>query len=112
MFYDIPCVKNMIAARQLGFIGKVVRGPFNHPARPMLTTCCQHKRNQGRPYLHKKDVIVHNLRLLFAKVPDILIDDYGSLKKWVQEASHESYWKQLIQCLLDSQAPLPARPTE
>lgn len=24
MFYDIPCIKNMIAARQLGFLGKVI----------------------------------------------------------------------------------------
>jgi len=27
LFYEIPCVTNMIAARQLGFLGKVVRGP-------------------------------------------------------------------------------------
>ena len=41
----------------------------------MLTACCQHKCNQGRPsYLHNKDVIVRNLWLLFAKVPDVLID--------------------------------------
>ena len=29
LFYDIPCVKNMITARLLSFIGKVVRDP--HP---------------------------------------------------------------------------------
>jgi len=96
----------------LGFLGKVVRGPINRPARHMITDCCQHKHNQGRPYHHNKDVIVRNLWLLFAKVPDALINDYGLLKDWLQEASHESYWKQLIQCLFDSQAPLPARPTK
>jgi len=42
-------------------------------------------------------VIVRNLQSLFAKVPDVLIDDYGSLKDWFQEALHEGYWKQLIQ---------------
>jgi hypothetical protein len=31
MFYNIPCVKNMIDAIQLGFLGKVVRGPINRP---------------------------------------------------------------------------------
>jgi hypothetical protein len=84
---------NMIAARQLGFIGKVVRGPINRPARRMLTACCQHKSNRVRPYLHNKDVIVRNPRLLFAKVPDVLIDDYGygSLKDWFREALPESY---------------------
>jgi hypothetical protein len=77
----------------------------------MLTACCQHKRNQGRPYLHNKDVIVQHLRLLFAHTPEVLIDDYGSVKDWHREAMHEQYWTQLIQCLLDNQAPTPPRPT-
>jgi hypothetical protein len=112
MFYDIPCVKNMIAARQLGFLGKVVWGPIDRPARRMLTACCQHKRNQGRPYLHNKEVSVRNLRLLFKKVPKVVINDYGSVKDCFQEALHKKYWTQLIQCLLDNQAPLPTWPTE
>jgi hypothetical protein len=65
LFYDIPCVINMIAARQLGFLGKVVCGPHDAPACRMLTACCQHKHKRGPPYLHNKD-IVQNLRLLFA----------------------------------------------
>ena len=40
MFYDIPRVSNMIAARQLDFIGKTIRGPFDRPAQQMLTACC------------------------------------------------------------------------
>jgi hypothetical protein len=39
LFYDIPCVINMIAARQLGFLGKVVRGLTDAPACRMLTAC-------------------------------------------------------------------------
>jgi hypothetical protein len=112
MLYDIPCVKNMIAARQLGFLGKVVQGPIDRPACHVLVACCQHKCNQGHPYLHNKDVIVRNLRLLFKKVPEVVINDYGSVKDWFQEALHEKYWTQLVQCLLDNQAPLPTRPTE
>ncbi len=54
----------MIAARQLGFLGKVVCGPHDAPARRMLTDCCQNKRKHGRPYLHNKDGIVRNLQLL------------------------------------------------
>ena len=45
MFYDIPCVKNMITTRQLGFLGKIIRGPIDRPARRLLTICCQHKCN-------------------------------------------------------------------
>jgi hypothetical protein len=32
MIYDIPCVGNMIAALQLDFLGKTVRGPHDRPA--------------------------------------------------------------------------------
>jgi hypothetical protein len=96
MFYSIPCVQNMIAACQLGFLGNVVQGPHNAPAQHMLTACCQHKRKQGLPYLHNKDVIVRNLQLLFARTPEVVINYYGSVKDWFCEASHELYWTQLI----------------
>ncbi len=91
MFYDIPCVVNMIAARQLGFLGKVVQGPHDSPACWMLTACCQHKGKHRYPYLHNKDVIVQNLCLLFAQIPKVVIDDYGSVKDWFKGASHQSY---------------------
>ncbi len=105
MFYDIPCVVNMIAARQLGFLGKVVWGPDDSPARRMLTACSQHN------HLNNKDVIVQNLRQLFARIPEVVINDYGSVKDRFKEASHESYRTALVRCLLDKQAPLSARPT-
>ncbi len=101
MFYDIPRVSNMIAARQLDFIGKTICGPFDRPAQQMLTACCDHVRRVGRPFLHNKDFIVKNLRLLFANVPEKTIDDYGSLKIWIREASHKQYWDQLVACLID-----------
>jgi hypothetical protein len=77
----------------------------------MLTACCQHKRKCGRPYLHNKDVIVQNLQLLFAQIPEVIINDYGSMKDWFKEASHKAYWTALIRCLLNKQAPLPTQPT-
>ena len=89
MFYDIPCVVNMIAARQLSFLGKIVQG--DSPARRMLTACCQHKLNRGCPFLHIKDIIVRNLCLLFARIPEVVINDYGSMNEWFKEASQKSY---------------------
>ncbi len=74
MFYDIPCGCNMITARQLDFIGKTVCGPSNRPAQQLLTSCCNTVRRIGRPFLHNKDYIVKNLRLLFANVPGVTID--------------------------------------
>ena len=40
MFYDIPRVRNMVAAPQLDFLGKTIHGPHNRPAQHMLTACC------------------------------------------------------------------------
>jgi hypothetical protein len=107
LFYGIPCVINMIAAQQLGLLGKVVRGPHDTPARCMLTACFQHKCKRVRPYCHNKDVIVQNVRCLFAQIPKVVNDDYGFMKDWFKEASHEFYWTALVRCLLDKQAPLP-----
>ena len=102
----------MSAARQLGFLGKIVQGPHDSPARRMLMACCQHKRKHGRPFLHNEDVIVQNLCLLFARIPEVVINDYGSVKDWFKKALNESYWTALIKCLLDKKTPLPARPVE
>ena len=55
---------------------------------------------------------MQNLRLLFARIPKVVIDDYGSVKDWFKEAPRESYWTALVRCLLDKQAPLPTGPTE
>ena len=84
MFYNIvPCVRNMIAARQMDFIGEAIRAPPNRPAQRMLTACCNNTRLVGRPFLHNKDHIVKNLQLLFSEVPEVTINDFGSLKSWI-----------------------------
>ena len=110
MFYDIPRVRNMIAARQMDFIGKVSRGDWSQPAKRMITACCANKRLAQRPNFHNKDALVKNLKLLFAPVSDVVIDDRGSLKDWINEVSDETYWTKLVRCLLDRDADLPKRP--
>ena len=92
MFYSIPCVRNMIAARQMDFIGKMIRGPPDRPSRNMITACCDHKRRVGRPQTTGKNFMVENLRLLFQDVPTVQIDRYGSLRNWIHEALNEKYW--------------------
>ena len=110
MFYSIPCVRNMIAARQLDFIGKMIRGPPDRPSRNMITACCNHKRRVGRPQTTGKNFMVENLRLLFRDVPTVQIDRYGSLRNWIHEASNKKYWCQLVERLLHPSTPLPDRP--
>ncbi len=83
MFYDSPCVSNMIAMQQMDFIEKIIHAPSDRPAQQMLTACCDNICPVGRPYLHSKDYIIKNLRLLFANVPKVTIDVFGSLKSWI-----------------------------
>jgi len=110
MFYSIPCARNMIAARQMDFIGKMIRGPTDRPSRNMITACCDHKRRVGRPQTTGKNFMVENLRLLFKDINTVNIDRFGSLRDWIHEANDEGYWNQLVKHLLHPDTPLPARP--
>jgi len=114
-FYTMPCVRNMIAARQLDYIGKLIRGPHDQPARRMITSCCNETWRVGRPQTTEKNCIIKNLRLLFKDVLLLLkrIDHYGSIKHWNHEASNKEYdWNQLIKRLTHPETPLPERPEE
>ena len=110
MFYSIPCLRKMIAARQTDFIGKMMRGPPDRPSRNMMTACCDHKQRVGRPQTTGKNVMVENLRLLFRDVNTVHIDCFGSLRDWINKASSEDYWNQLVKRLLHPNTPLPERP--
>ena len=110
MFYSIPCVRNMIAARQADFIGKMIRGPPNQPSSNMITACCDHKRRVGRPQTTGNNFMVENLRLLFQDVTTVNINRFGSLRDWIHEASNEEYWNQLVARLLNPCTPIPERP--
>jgi hypothetical protein len=112
MFYSIPCVRNIIAARQMDFIGKMIRGPPERPSCNMITACCDHKQRVGRPQTTGKNFIVENLRLLFQEISTVQIDRYGSLQNWIHEASNKKYWCQLVERLLHPSTPLPDRPDD
>jgi hypothetical protein len=43
MFHSTPCVRNMISAHQVNFIGKMIQGPPNQPTGNMITACCDYK---------------------------------------------------------------------
>jgi hypothetical protein len=112
IFYFIPCVRNMIAARQMVFVGKVIRGPPDCPSRNMITACCDHKRQVGRPQTTGKNFMVENLHLLFQDIPTVQIDRHGSLRSWIHEASNEKYWCQLVDRVLHPATPIPKRPAD
>jgi len=107
MFYSIPCVRTMIAAWQMDFVGKIMRGPPNRPSRNMITACCDHKCRVGCPQTTGKNFMVKNLCLLFQEASTIQIDRHGSLRSWIHEASNEKYWCQLVNRPLHPSTPLP-----
>ncbi len=112
LFYPIPCVRKMIAARQMDFVGKMIRGPPDRPSHNMITACCDHKRQVGRPQMTGKNFMVENLRLLFYDVHTVQIDRYGSLRTWIHKALNEKYWCQLVDQLLHPSTPLPDQPVD
>ena len=94
----------------MDFTRKIICAPPNRPAQQMLTACCDNIRPVGLPNLHLKDYIIKNLRLLFANVPEVTINNFGSLKSWIREALHKQYWTQLVECLINPHASLSPRP--
>ncbi|EJK53731.1 hypothetical protein THAOC_26768 [Thalassiosira oceanica] len=66
--------------------------------------------SSGRPQLHNKDTLVSNLQLMFERIEYVNIDATGRLQDWIKYAQDASVWKELIQCMLDPQRELPARP--
>ncbi len=107
MFCSIPCVQNMIAARQVNFIGKMIRGPPDCPSRNMITACCDHKRRAGQPQTTGKIFMDENLRLLFQDFDTVNIDHFGFLRDWIHKATDKKYWDQLVKRLLLPDTPLP-----
>ena len=96
----MPSTPKLIAAQQMQFIGKVVRGYFDQPPMMMPTAWCNRKRKAGGPNKTKKDFVVKHLRLLLARIHEVNIDHFGSLEDWINEANDKAHWDQLIKCLL------------
>ncbi len=112
VFNFIPCIRKMIAAQQMNFVEKMIKGPPDCPSRNMIIACCDHKRQVGRPQMTGKHFMVENLRLLFHDVPTVQIDQYGSLRTWIHEASNKEYWCLLIGRLLHPLMPLLNQPAD
>jgi hypothetical protein len=110
MFYDITRIGKMIAARQMDFIGKIVRASPYCSAQQMLTACCDNIRPVGRPFLHTKGYIIKNLRLLFANVPEVTIDKRAGFKKPSMENTGHNL--SAADCLTNRHASLPTHPDD
>ena len=87
MYYNIPCVKNQVAFRQLTYIGKILRREGSHVPTRLLTQWCDNLRKRGVQLVMNKESIVKNSRLVLPEV-----DDAGSFSTWGFHALDAKYW--------------------
>ena len=117
-FYNIQSGRNMIAARQLQFLGKLVRSEDSSIPKQLLTAWVNHKRLPGGVLTTTKTSYVKSLQRLYPKntyrkdaetgkqVPiEIHMDRFGSLKYWIEDAMDEKRW----QWMIDSKLRFPHR---
>ena len=93
-FYNIPCIRNQVAFRQLSYVGKIFRRKGTHLPTRLLTTWCGHPRKRGRPLLTHKMSLVRNLRLV---IPEV--DKGGALSRWGFHALDTGHWHDLLATL-------------
>ena len=123
IFYNIPDIRRLIAARTLKFIGKLGRELCNgNPTIPakLLGSWVNNKRLPGGQCITNKKTIIKHLRLLYGdNIEDVVgnpivtvMDRCGSFKFWLRDACDKPYWEKLIESKLvhpDRDIPLPNR---
>ena len=106
----------MIAARQLQFLGKLVRSEDSSIPKQLLTAWVNHKRLPGSVLTTTKSSYVKSLQMLYPKNTYCIDEDsgkkaplvthmdrFGSLKYWFEDAIDEKRW----QCMIDSKLHFP-----
>ena len=97
-FYNIQSGRSMIAARQLQFLGKLVRSENPSIPKQLLTAWVNHKRLRGGVLITTKSSYTKSLQMLYSKniyridknsgkkVPVMIhMDRFGSLKYRVED---------------------------
>ncbi len=67
MFFHTPTAENTIVIRQMTYLGKIVRGPTNHPPRQMLTASSANPRPKRGVLTTNKKALVCSLYTLLPK---------------------------------------------
>jgi hypothetical protein len=100
-FFRIPPIREMIAARQLSYLGKIVRHLHpDHLPKQLLVAWANNPRPAKRGILYtNKRAIVKSLDMLYTpknmdKNPLPITN--GALNRWYEDAMSEKYWEWLI----------------
>jgi hypothetical protein len=114
MFFNLPSAQEMVAARQLSYLGKMVRNhDEEHLPLKLLTAWVNNKRPTGGVlYTNKRSITTH-LNLILPAIPEKpdaderslevknwkrLVEERrtGKLNQWIEMARDEEYWEWLI----------------
>ena len=94
MFYNIPCIQNQVAFRQLSYIGKIFQREGYHLPTQLLTDWCNHLRKCGWPLLTNKLSLARIISLI---IPGV--DETGSTSFWGYHTLNTGHWRDLIATL-------------
>ena len=109
IFYNIPDIRSIIAARISRFIGKVIRGPNDNPPKLFITAWCNHPRRPGKPLTTNKTTVVKALKTLLPETMES--DDKGHLGNWINIAMDVKIWNYKIERLKRPGVEIPEPPS-
>ena len=113
-FFKLPNAKSMIAARQLSYLGKMVRNHGDdHLPKQFLTAWVNNPRPRGQPLYTNEKSLINSLNHILPSLPEEPDADpkslemrhwkrvreerkNGKLSEWIQDAYDEKYWEWLI----------------
>ena len=110
LFDNFPRVEALIDTRRMNLLGKIIRDKVSSPPRQMLIAFVSNPRGRGRPLTNNRDSTIESLQRLFKDIPEIHIDEKGSLKDWYLDAIDATYWSQCVARFLNQDLPAPVRP--
>ena len=106
IFYNIPCIRNQLAFRQLTYAGKILCHEKSHVPTRFLTAWCNNPRKRGGQLLTNKYSLVWNLQLI---TPGI--DDAGLVSTWGFHALDTTHWFLLLAMIKHPANTTPDQPT-
>ena len=105
MSYNIPCVRNQVAFKQLTYVGKILCHERSHVPTRLLTDWCDSPRKRGGKLMTNKDSLVQNPRLA---IPGI--DNAGLMSTWGFQTLNVTHWFLLLATLKHSAITNPYQP--
>ncbi len=107
MLFDIPDARRMIAARQMSYMGKIIRhhNP-EHIPKQLLTAWVNNPRPKRGVLFTNRKSLVNSLNMLYRPkdlnedAPHPNLNKNGKLKQWYDDAHDEKYWEWKIDDIL------------